>query len=188
MNVEVVSGTVRIKQPGRGSSGRSKEPAQIRMGSIIDATKGRVRVTTAAGGGKTQTADFYDGIFKIIQTKGKRPITDLRWSASSPAALEEGDSAAAKKRKGRRLWGKGKGRFRTRGKRSSALVRGTTWLVEDRCNDTTLTRVRAGAWSRCATSAGSATDRPRRRPLRARKPRKRRRGRPTGCAPACRSA
>ena len=53
-------------------------------------------------------------------------------------------STAARKRKGRRLWGKGKGRFRTRGKRSSALVRGTTWLVEDRCDGSTLTRVAEG--------------------------------------------
>ena len=43
----------------------------------------------------------------------------------------------------RRLWGKGKGDFRTTGRRSSATVRGTWWLVEDRC-DGTLTRVREG--------------------------------------------
>ena len=47
------------------------------------------------------------------------------------------------KRKVRRLWGKGKGSFRTAGKRSTATVRGTWWLVEDRC-DGTLTRVREG--------------------------------------------
>ena len=49
---------------------------------------------------------------------------------------------AAAKRK-RRLWGDGKGRFRTKGEFSSATVRGTRWLVEDRC-DGTLTRVTKG--------------------------------------------
>ena len=43
----------------------------------------------------------------------------------------------------RKLWGKGKGSFRTEGRRSSATVRGTWWLVEDRC-DGTFTRVRQG--------------------------------------------
>jgi hypothetical protein len=43
----------------------------------------------------------------------------------------------------RRLWGKGKGSFRTRGRYSSATVRGTTWLTADRC-DGTLVRVFQG--------------------------------------------
>ncbi len=43
----------------------------------------------------------------------------------------------------RRLWGRGEGDFRTAGRRSSATVRGTWWLVEDRC-DGTLTKVRQG--------------------------------------------
>ena len=49
----------------------------------------------------------------------------------------------AAKRKKRRLWGNGKGRFRTKGSFSSATVRGTKWLTEDRCNGT-LTRVTKG--------------------------------------------
>jgi ferric-dicitrate binding protein FerR (iron transport regulator) len=43
----------------------------------------------------------------------------------------------------RRLWGNGKGRFTTKGRYSSATVRGTRWLVQDRC-DGTLTRVLRG--------------------------------------------
>ena len=52
-------------------------------------------------------------------------------------------SAAAKKAKSRKLWGKGKGAFRTAGKYSAATVRGTTWLVQDTCTST-LTRVTEG--------------------------------------------
>ena len=52
-------------------------------------------------------------------------------------------SAAAKKVKTRKLWGKGKGAFRTSGKYSAATVRGTTWLVQDTCTST-LTRVTEG--------------------------------------------
>ena len=138
------------------------------MGSIIDATNGRVRLATAAGGGKTQTAEFYDGIFKVTQTKGKKPITDLTLVGKLAGCRRGKRTAAAKKRKGRRLWGNGKGRFRTQGKRSSALVRGTIWLVEDRCNGTTFTRVRKGVvqvrdFSGSAPSTfgpGGATPRP----------------------------
>ena len=41
------------------------------------------------------------------------------------------------------LWGSGKGKFRTSGKYSSATVRGTIWLVQDRCEGT-LTKVSRG--------------------------------------------
>jgi ferric-dicitrate binding protein FerR (iron transport regulator) len=53
--------------------------------------------------------------------------------------------AAAARRRGRKLWGSDDGgRFRTHGKNSHATVRGTRWLVQDRC-DGTLTRVTEGS-------------------------------------------
>ena len=52
-------------------------------------------------------------------------------------------STQAKKTPVRRLWGKGKGRFRTRGRYSSGTVRGTNWITTDFC-DGTDTRVVAG--------------------------------------------
>ena len=44
------------------------------MGSQIDTTKGRVALTSAAdtAGKKTQTADFYDGIFQVKQAVPKK--------------------------------------------------------------------------------------------------------------------
>ena len=141
------------------------------MGSQLDTSKGRVALTSAAdtGGAKTQTSDFYQGIFRVKQTvpktKPKKPkalITDLVMKgqiARSQCAPLKGARAAAvdaKKKKGPKsvlgkLWGNGKGKFRTDGKYSSATVRGTIWLVADRC-DGTLTQVRRG-WSACGTSS-----------------------------------
>src|SRR5262249_8218696 len=43
----------------------------------------------------------------------------------------------------RRLYARGKGAFRTRGRYSSSTVRGTFWLTADRC-DGTLTQVKQG--------------------------------------------
>lgn len=48
----------------------------------------------------------------------------------------------AKKKPVRRLWGKGKGRFRTRGRYSSGTVRGTNWVTEDFCDGTNIRVVR----------------------------------------------
>lgn len=44
----------------------------------------------------------------------------------------------AKKKPVRQLWGKGKGRFRTRGRYASGTVRGTNWVTQDFCNGTAI--------------------------------------------------
>ena len=147
-NLGLVSGTVRVRRKGSKRFVPLTGDAQIPVGSTVDARTGRVRVTVGIEGGKTNTAEFFDGIFKLLQKKAKRPVAEMRLAGKLENCKTAKGSAearqAARKRRGRRLWGKGKGRFRTRGKRSSALVRGTTWLVEDRCDGSTLTRVAAG--------------------------------------------
>jgi hypothetical protein len=67
----------------------------------------------------------------------------LAGAAAQPFQFAAKKKAKRSKRKVRRLWGRGEGDFRTAGQRSSATVRGTWWLVEDRC-DGTLTKVRQG--------------------------------------------
>jgi hypothetical protein len=132
-----VSGTIRIRlKNGKFKTLGANE--SIPLGSTVDATKGRVRLTSAAGGGKTQTADFYKGQFKITQTKGKKPITQLELNGTLSCAKA---SAAAKKKKKkvRSLWGDGKGRFRTKGRRAAATVRGTRWFTQDTCDSTKIT-------------------------------------------------
>jgi CSLREA domain-containing protein len=132
------SGTVKIKLPGSDEFVDLVEGQQIPVGTIVDARKGRVTLI-AAGGGE---ADFYGGIFKIGQTKGAKPLTTLSLTEKLACPKKKATTAAKKKKK-RRLWGDGKGRFRTKGKHSAATVVGTKWLVEDRCTST-LTRVVRG--------------------------------------------
>lgn len=148
------SGTVKVKQPGSKTFVTLKNGVQVPIGSVVDARKGRVTVTTADASGKTQSADFYEGIFKILQTTDKPAITELvlqggnfkKCKASKRKRGRRAESAKRRKskKKVRHLWGNGKGRFRTRGKHSSATVRGTIWLTEDRC-DGTLTKVKRGS-------------------------------------------
>jgi CSLREA domain-containing protein len=131
-------GTVKVKLPGRNRFRTLSEGEQLPVGTIVDTLKGRVTLVAAGG----QTAEFYDGIFRIGQGKGARPLTTLTLveALSCPKA---GNAIAAAKKKKRRLWGDGSGRFRTKGKHSAATVVGTKWLVEDRCTTTT-TRVVSG--------------------------------------------
>ncbi len=174
-DARVVSGTVFIKYPP-GTGPRAavtpakgfvalKGAANVPMGAQLDTRKGRVAVMSArdTSGSAAQTADFYDGVFAVKQstpkTKPAQPrllITDLVLTGEPPrseCAPIKGASAAAarkKKRGGKSvlggLWGNGKGKFRTDGKYSSATVRGTIWLTQDRC-DGTLTTVRRGTVS-----------------------------------------
>ena len=130
-------GTVKIKLPGSDEFVELTEGQQIPLGTIVDTRKGKVTIVAAAGSG--QTADFYDGLFKLSQTKGNKPITVLTLVEKLSCAKKNANAAAKKKRK-RRLWGDGKGRFRTKGKHSAATVVGTKWLVRDTCTTTT-TRV-----------------------------------------------
>src|SRR4051812_41380196 len=64
-------------------------------------------------------------------------------SCFSRARASSVTAHAASKKRVRRLWGSGHGRFVTKGRNSAATVRGTVWSVEDRC-DGTVTRVAQG--------------------------------------------
>jgi hypothetical protein len=141
-------GEVRVKLPGSDTFIDLADAASIPMGATLDATEGAVALTTTAPGGGTQTATFKEGAFSVTQS-GDMAV--LRLEGGDFSACGGGARAAAYKGKPkRRIWGSGKGRFRTRGRYSAATVRGTVWLTEDRC-DGTLTVVRRGVvavWDR----------------------------------------
>ncbi|MEA2221228.1 MAG: hypothetical protein QOJ35_3854 [Solirubrobacteraceae bacterium] len=173
--LQVVSGDVFVRFPATGprSTARAvpvppgfvplKGAEVLPLGTIVDTRRGRVALTSAAsvtnGRTKTQRADFYQGKFKIAQKRAKRPITDIAVQSASyvklcgAAATTRAASIfnpfAARKRSKKvvaKLFGNGKGRFRTTGRQSAATVRGTIWLTEERC-DGTLTRVSRGVVS-----------------------------------------
>jgi CSLREA domain-containing protein len=138
-------GTIKVKRPGaRRFTTLADDGAQLPVGTTVDARNGRVRIVAAIDQqGGTDTAIFYAGIFKIAQTKGTKPTTVLTLTEKLSCPKAGSAIAAAKKKRKRRLWGDGSGRFRTKGKHSAATVVGTKWLVEDRCTST-LTRVVRG--------------------------------------------
>jgi hypothetical protein len=143
--VKATKGTVKVRLPGTKTFVDLDATRGIPTGSEVDTRKGVVELTSIPkAGGKPETARFYDGLFKVTQSKG---LTTLTLSEALAACPKKGRAAAAAaKPKKRRRWGEGQGRFRTAGKYSAATVRGTKWLVEDSCAGTR-TRVRQGAVS-----------------------------------------
>jgi hypothetical protein len=139
--VEELSGTVKVRLKGSSRFVALDDLRDIPMGSEIDARKGVVELASkATSGGASQTARFSQGLFRVSQTGA---VTVLTLTEKLSCGKAKGASAAAKKVTKRRLWGDGKGKFRTKGKHSAATVVGTKWLVEDRCAST-LTRVVRG--------------------------------------------
>ena len=142
------SGRVLIKEPGQNKFIELDGQTEIPVGSRVDVTRGVISLTAGLGGGRTNSSKFFSGLFTILQKKTRNAITTLRLEGGNFRACGRGSLSALgtdakRKRPVRKLWGDGKGRFTTKGRYSSATVRGTKWLVQDRC-DGTLTRAQRG--------------------------------------------
>src|SRR5436190_16275865 len=144
VNVAVVSGVVSVKLPRRGFV-RLGAGQQIPVGSQVDTRRGVVRLASAANSrGAVQSGDFSAGVFQVRQARGGG-LTDLNLTGGSYRGCSARGSraGAASTRLIRRIRGRARGRYRTRGRYSAATVRGTTWETIDRC-DGTLTKVTRG--------------------------------------------
>ena len=157
VNIRPVEGRVLVKLP-RGAAVKGKwaqaaqarfvpltEAKQVPIGAEMDTKRGTVSLTSAKSPtGGVQTSQFFSGRFVVQQPKRERGMTEVRMSEPMKCtrSTRRGKVVPSAVRT-RRLWGRGKGRFRTRGRNSSATVRGTTWLQKDTCTTTTTT-VREG--------------------------------------------
>ena len=157
VNARPAGGRVLVKLP-RGAAVKGKwaqaaqarfvpltEAKQLPVGTEMDTKRGTVNLTSSKGPtGGVQTSQFYSGRFIVQQPARERGMTEVRMSEPMKCtrSSRRGKVVASAVRT-RRLWGRGKGRFRTRGRNSSATVRGTTWLQKDTCTTTT-TIVREG--------------------------------------------
>ena len=136
-----VRGKVLVRRPGRNEFVELDGSQSIPMGSTIDAKKGRVRITAETQQGKApQRAEFYDGIFRITQT---RTLVDLRLVEELAPVRGARQRGASANRRSESCGATARAGSEPPGSYSAATVRGTTWLVEDTCT-TTLTRVKEG--------------------------------------------
>jgi hypothetical protein len=143
----VEKGLVRVKLPGKKGFVALTQTTSIPVGSVLDTAKGQVGLTFATNArGGTQRGSFSQGQFQVQQSR-KNPLTTLsmvgaglntcKTKLPKGGARKPGAVAARKRR--RTLFSHVKGRFRTRGRNSTATVRGTTWRVTDTCNSTKTT-------------------------------------------------
>ena len=161
------SGHVRVELPGADRFVALQTASSIPVGTVIDATHGRVLLTSAVNRtGGTKAGMFNGGRFVVGQANVARPLTRLRLVGGSFAACARAGAVAhtliatrsatvplvARSAKARpqshevvrQLWGHDNGgKFVTIGRSASAAVRGTIWLTQDRC-DGTLIRVFRG--------------------------------------------
>jgi hypothetical protein len=149
VNVQAVEGTVLVKLPGADHFTPLQGASQIPVGSQLDTRNGTVQIVSASDfSGGIRTGEFYDGVFTVTQKdKGGSLITHLQLvpkigcgtPKSGPGAQASG------KKKGNGMWGSEKGGgHSTGGKKGSGSARGTIWFVGDRCNGTTLAKVKEG--------------------------------------------
>ena len=163
--VEPLNNNVKIRPRGSGASAAQKGlglvrltvPRELPVGAFVDTRRGRARLTTSSNAGDgIQDGVFSGGLFQALQSRSRkrsvRGLTTLSVKGSSfkrCTAAGRGKRAGASQRKRlgsgtiRKLKGNANGRFRTRGRHSSATVRGTIWVTADRC-DGTLTTVKRG--------------------------------------------
>jgi hypothetical protein len=141
----VLKGTVLVKLKGKGKFVALPAGGQVPLGSIFDTTKGTVALDTSGGASKPlQHGEFNGGVFRLQQS-AKNPLTTLSMSGGSLGRCGRSlPSGGAAKRPSRTLFSNVTGKFRTRGRNSSATVRGTKWTMTDSCKGT-LTTVKQGS-------------------------------------------
>jgi Ca2+-binding RTX toxin-like protein len=150
----VRKGDVRIKLPGARTYTALDPDRPVPVGATVDARRGLVTLVAAKDltGGR-QVASFTGGVFTVSQSRAAVMTTVLTlrggdFSRCTRSRRTTARAAASKRiragKRVRRLWGSGHGRFTTRGRNSTASVRGTVWSVTDTCLGT-LTRVERGA-------------------------------------------
>lgn len=149
------SGTIRIRRPGTKVFVLLDEAESITLGTEVDSRKGSVAiffVTTKDG--KTASASISEGRVLITQPpeidRGQRPgrltlsgplvgCTSRRVTARERAVRRAGRTVVARAARtdkppaGRRIKVRAKGRIKTQGRHGSAIVRGTRWIMVDRC-------------------------------------------------------
>jgi len=76
------------------------------------------------------------GAARTAAARAAAGVVELRLTGGAFGRCKARSLQSSKPRPVRRLWGKGKGKFRTRGRYAAAAVRGTWWLTADYCNRT----------------------------------------------------
>jgi hypothetical protein len=151
VNIDTADGTVKTKCQGEKAFTGLTGAKQVPVGCLIDANRGTVALTASKGhDDETESADFWGGLFRVSQETGQDQDAVMTLSGQLRCEIRKtatGSRAGKRSRRrggGRKLWGSGEGNYKTVGSHGAATVRGTIWLVQDRCDGSTLFKVKSG--------------------------------------------
>ena len=120
-NVAPVSGAVLVRLPGTSDFVPLSSVRQIPFGTVIDATNGWVRVTTAAPHGGTQTGEFFSGEFILTQGRNGLVVAKLAGGTSLSARAPAPGQPEGRARRFRPFLGQARG-AQTVGQRPRELL------------------------------------------------------------------
>jgi hypothetical protein len=135
VELELVSGEVAVQQPGEDSA-PLEEATVVPVGTQVDASKGKVRLSAALAEGGIQSGEFSEGAFEVAQQPGEALVTVTLTGGDAsvcdtPAARRDRSTVGGPEV--RRLFSNVEGEFRAQGNFSSATVRGTEFRTIDAC-------------------------------------------------------
>ena len=147
-DISAVTGIVLVKVNGVFTP--VTETTQVSNGAEIDALRGSLKLVTATvRKGKTQHGTFGGAIFKLTQQRRGHnkglvtlSIVEHAFGGAPSYALctthpsADASAASLSSKTLQLLRANAHGQFTTRGRYSSATVRGTIWTVADRCDGT----------------------------------------------------
>jgi len=133
-----VSGQVLVEKPGTTTFVPLSAAGLLPVGSVVNATDGRVAITAASGTGHARhRGQFYGGEFKLGQAQSG--VTNLTLTGGVPCGTGARVAARATHIRKQQLWGSGHGGdFKTSGTYAAATVLGTRWLTDDTCTATVI--------------------------------------------------
>lgn len=120
--------------------------ALVGIGAYLDTSRGAAKLETPRADGTDAGTIVYAGLFRLKQARQQNAILVAELQGQLPTGCPATRRAriratprGTKRKSGlprRRLWSDGSGRFRATGRYGSATVRGTKWLIEERCSGT----------------------------------------------------
>lgn len=132
----LVSGTVSVEVRGSTSFERLTGSRSIPVGATVNATHGRVRLTSPRSKTGSETGVFYAGEFKVDPPRDG--VTELTLAGGVACAASATAASSHKPLMKRVLWGDAHAKFTTTGQVAAATVLGTKWEVSDTCSGTTV--------------------------------------------------
>ena len=95
VGVAAQAGSVLVRLPGSTRAVALTDAASVPVGSIVDARKGTVTLSSALPGDDSQTGTFHGGLFEVRQPAGAHGMTELVLRGPLPTCAGGGARAAA---------------------------------------------------------------------------------------------